>query len=238
MLASRGGDPPEIRDGYVDLLGDSEARWAHDSHRLFNRKLFPPVYERFWRPTVSRMFFGLTGPRARRERAVTLEMLGVAKGDRVIDVGCGSDNYTRYLADSSGTGLVVGIDASRAMAARAAQCGGGENLAYAVGDACSLPFEDATFDAACCVGVVHMVDRPMAALDEMVRVLVPGGKLVLLATRRPRRAETRIRRGIWFFGRDQLTDALRERGLVDVQRRTFRRGQFVSARKAGGTNGR
>ena len=233
MLASRDGARPTIEEGYVDALGDAELRWAHRSHRLFDRKLFPRVYERFWRPAVARAFLGLTGPRHRKEREMILGMLGVARGERTLDVGCGPGNYTSYLAQASQTGLVVGIDGSRAMIAAAAKRGGGDNLAYVVGDACSLPFDDGVFDAATCVGVIHMVNRPMAALDEMVRVLGPGGRLVIFATRRRRREEGRAWRGIWFFGRDELTDAMRERGLVNIERRVFRRSQFVSARKAG-----
>jgi len=234
MLEPRDGATSVARDGYVDLFGDAEPKWAHKSHRLFDRKLFPSVYERVWRPLVSRAFLGIGGPREREEREMALRMLGVVEGERVIDVGCGPGNYTPYLAAASRTGLVVGIDASRAMVAKAAARGGGENLAYVAGDACALPFGDASFDAASCVGVIHMVDRPMAALDEIVRVLVPGGRLVILATRRPRRAATRVRRGIWFFGRNELTDAMRERGLIDIEQHAVRRWQFVSARKAGG----
>jgi len=234
MLASHGGDRPAVKDGYVDVLGDGELKWAHKSHRLFDRKLFPRVYERFWRPAVGRSFLGLAGPGQRRERELIMEMLSISRGERVIDVGCGPGNYTPYLAEVSESGLVVGIDGSRAMVATAAKRGGGDNLAYVVGDACALPFEDGSFDAACCVGVIHMVDRPMVALDEMIRVLAPGGRLAIFATRRRRRTETRVLRGIWFFGRDELTRAMEGRGLVDIQRRVVGRSQFVSARKAGG----
>ena len=129
---------------------------------------------------------------------------------------------------------MVGIDGSRAMVATAAKRGGGDNLAYVVGDACALPFDDGSFDAACCVGVIHMVNRPMTALDEMIRVLAPGGRLIIFATRRRRRESARVSRGIWFFGRDELTRAMQERGLLDIDRRVVGRSQFVSARKAGG----
>jgi SAM-dependent methyltransferase len=231
MLRSGDGGPPAVRDGYVDLLDGAEAGWAHESHRVFDRKLFPSIYERFWRPIVSRAFLGLTGPRARRERELSLGMLGVQEGERVIDVGCGPGNYTRHLAAASQTGLVIGIDASRALVAAAAKRGGAENLAYAIGDACALPFEDESFDAASCVGVIHMVRDPIAALNEMIRVLVPGGRLFLGATIRPRRQASRVRRGVWFFGRDELTSAMQARGLVDIEQRVIGRGQFLLARK-------
>ena len=80
MLASHQGDRPAVKDGYVDVLGDKELKWGHKSHRLFNKSLFPRVYERFWRPVVARSFLGLTGPRHRKERELTLGMLGVSRG--------------------------------------------------------------------------------------------------------------------------------------------------------------
>lgn len=233
MMASpaEGGRRRDVKDGYIDVLGDLEPL-AHKSHRVFNRKRFPLIYERLWRPSVSRIFFGLAGPRLRAERELTLKMLAVSSGDRVIDVGCGPGNYTLHLAEASHSGLVVGLDASEAMVATAASRGGGANLAYLRGDACALPFDDNAFDAACCVGVIHMIDRPMVALDEMVRVLAPGGRLAVVATCRRRGAAARVRRGIRFFGHDELTTAMRERGLVDIDQRVVGRAQFLSARKA------
>ena len=181
-LLKTGSSVPAFDAGYVDVLRDGDAIGPHRGQQVFRRKGLPLVYERIWRPIVSRFFFGLRGPSAAAERRLTVERLELTGGDRVIDVGCGPGNYTRYLAKTAAGGLVVGIDASEAMVAAATKRGGSGNLAYVRGDACSLPFEDAVFDAACSVGVIHMVQRPLIALDEMVRVLAPGGRLVVVAS--------------------------------------------------------
>lgn len=223
--------PPAVTSGYVDVLGDRDAIGPHLGQQVFRRKMLVFIYERLWRPLVSRFFLGFRGPKAIEEKRLAVEMLGVSPGDRVIDVGCGPGNYTRDLAEAAGSGFVVGIDASEAMLAVAAKRHGTANSAFLRADACVLPFGDGVFDAACSVGVIHMVEKPMVALEEMVRVLSPGGRLVILASCAPRGRPGRARAGLTIFGHDELTGALRDRGLVEVEQRVVRRGQFVSARK-------
>ena len=224
--------PVDIDGDYLDVLGGDDPIGPHRGQQVFRSKAMPWVYERVWRPAVSRFFLGFSGPGAAKERRIALEMLEVREGDQVIDVGCGPGNYTRPLAEAAGEGLTIGLDASEAMVAAAARRGGGENLAYLRGDACALPFEDESFDVACSVGVIHMVDEPLVALAEMVRVLAPGGRLMVLASCARRERQRRERGGMTIFGRDELTGALREQGLRDIEQRVIRRGQFVVAQKS------
>src|SRR5437667_254204 len=55
-------------------------------------------------------------------------------------------------------------------------------VAYVRGDASALPFRDATFDAVCCFAALYLIDDPYAALDEIARVLAPGGRVALLSS--------------------------------------------------------
>ncbi len=59
------------------------------------------------------------GPTMADERLIALEMLELAPGERVLDIGCGPGNFTRAFARAAEDGLVVGIDASETMLARA-----------------------------------------------------------------------------------------------------------------------
>jgi SAM-dependent methyltransferase len=231
LLEPLDGEPLISKAGYFDVLGDRDPIGPHRGQQVFRKKFLPVIYERIWRPIVSRFFFGLSGPRAARERHTAMEMLDVSQGDSAIDVGCGPGNYTRHLATASGSGLVVGIDASEAMVAAAAKRGDGANIAYLRADASALPFRDGAFDVACSVGVIHMIEEPLAAVDEMVRVLAPGGRLVIMVSCMPRGRSRRVRGGVTFFTRNELTDALRERGLEEIDQRLYRRGQVVSACK-------
>ncbi len=217
---------------YVDVLGGKEAIGARRGQQVFRSRLLPFVYERIWRPLVARLFFFGWGLRAREERRMTMDRLAIEPASNVLDVGCGTGNYTRHLAVAAPEGLVVGIDASEAMVANAARRGGGDNLAYLRGDAGELPFRDGQFDAVCCVGVLHMLERPMSALAEMVRVLAPGGRLVVVASCARKPGERGVKRDITIFGRDELTDALAEWGLR-VDRVVVHRAQFVTGRREG-----
>jgi SAM-dependent methyltransferase len=216
---------------YMDVLGTHDAIGAHRGQQLFRTKLLTVIYERLWRPLVARFFFGLRGPNAEEERAITMNLLEISPGERLIDVGCGTGNYTRWLAKAARNGLVVGTDASEAMVAAAAERETADNAAYLRADACDLPFDDGSFDAACSVGVIHMIERPMVAIDEMVRVLAPGGRLVLVVSCGPSGKPMRKGGGATIFARDEVTDALRERGLLDIRQRVEHRAQFVAARK-------
>jgi SAM-dependent methyltransferase len=222
---------PLMNSGYVDVLGERDAIGPHLGQQVFRRKFLALIYERFWRPLVSRFFFGFGGPTASEERQLTMEMLAVSPGDRVIDVGCGPGNYIGDLAAAAGSGLVVGTDASEAMVAAATKRNSSANSAYLRADACALPFEDGTFDAACSVGVIHMIEKPMLAFAEMVRVLAPGGRLTVVVSCAPPGEPGYARGGVTVFAHDEVTGALRDHGLVDIDQRMIRRGQFVSARK-------
>jgi SAM-dependent methyltransferase len=232
LLRVRDGEQrPLAKSGYVDVLAGADAIGPHRGQQVFRKRIVVLVYERIWRPLVSRFFFGLRGPRAKAERQMTVNMLQLAPGDRVIDVGCGPGNYTRSLGQATGDGLVVGIDASEAMVAAAARRGGGANLAYLRGDGSALPFAEGQFDGACCVGVIHLIEDPMAALDEIVRVLSPGGRLAIAATCGREGAPARVRGGMTIFARNELVEGLSARGCVEIDQRIIGRGQIISARK-------
>lgn len=221
----------DVGGEYLDVLGNQDPIGPHRGQQVFRSKVLPKIYERFWRPVVLRFFVGLSGPRAAEERRMTMELLAVEPGDQVLDVGCGPGNYTRFLAGAAGEGLTVGLDASETMVAAAAKRSGGENLAYLRGDACALPFGDESFNAACSVGVIHMVAEPLLALAEMTRVLAPGGRLAVLASCTRPGQPRRERAGLTVFARDELTGALAEHGMVEIEQQVIGRGQIVSARK-------
>jgi SAM-dependent methyltransferase len=221
----------EENGGYIDVLGPIDAISSRASHQVVQKKNFPRIYERIWRPVVSRMFFGLFGMGPRKERRITLEMLDVSPGNQVLDVGCGPGNYTRYLAEAGGDGLAVGADASGAMLAAGVRLSEGSNLAFVRADACALPFEDGVFDIVSCVGTIHMIESPMAALAEMMRMLAPGGRIGMMTTCGRSGAPARVRNGVTVFARDELPRALAAGGLVEIEQRVVKRAQFISARK-------
>jgi ubiquinone/menaquinone biosynthesis C-methylase UbiE len=98
-----------------------------------------------------------------------------------VDIGCGNGRHAELLAATAER--VVGLDASRALLA-AARERLGDGAALVLGDATRLPFESDTVDLAVYVATVHHLptrrDR-RASLDELARVLTPGGRALVSA---------------------------------------------------------
>ena len=116
-----------------------------------------------------------------RRRQLVRDALGVAPGERVLDVGCGPGFYVAELLEQVGSdGSVVGIDSSQPMLAVAAhRSEGHDNVAFHEADATSLPVEEASFDAALSVQVLEYVSQVPAALAEIYRALRPGGRVLV-----------------------------------------------------------
>jgi ubiquinone/menaquinone biosynthesis C-methylase UbiE len=117
-----------------------------------------------------------------------VEVAAVQAGQRVLDLACGAGVVARHAAKAVGTaGRVVGLDVNTAMleVARAVpQYQEGASIEWREGDAVALPFAEAEFDRVLChQGLQFFRDRA-AALHEVFRVLVPGGRLALGVWRR------------------------------------------------------
>jgi arsenite methyltransferase len=116
-----------------------------------------------------------------RRRALVHEALGAQPGERILDAGCGPGFYVAEILERVGPeGSVVGVDASAPMLGVAAKrCEGHDNVAFHEGDVTALPVGDADFDRALCVQVLEYVADIPAALGELLRVLRPGGRVVI-----------------------------------------------------------
>jgi ubiquinone/menaquinone biosynthesis C-methylase UbiE len=108
----------------------------------------------------------------------------VRPGERVLDVACGTGVVTRILAERVDMdGRVVGLDINPEMLAAAQIAVSRPNIEWVVGNAMSMSLLNEVFDALVCQqGLQFIPDKP-AALREMRRVLVPGGRLALSAWR-------------------------------------------------------
>lgn len=243
VASARASSAGAWADGYLDLLGEEAPRSTGVTQDLMLTRIVPAIYERWWRPTLARAFKGLTGPGMAEEARIARLFLGLARGDRVLDVACGPGNFSREFAHAAGQeGLVVGLDASRTMLARGAADGeraGAANLALVRGDATALPFRDASFDGVCCFAALHLFAEPMGALDEMRRVLAPGGRIALMTsirrpvTVRPMKPVVERLSGMRVFEPEEITAALAQRGFGDIKRRVFGLVQFVGGRLPG-----
>jgi ubiquinone/menaquinone biosynthesis C-methylase UbiE len=118
-----------------------------------------------------------------RQQALRSEFLGAAgfpDGARIVDVGCGTGVLTRPLARLPGVSDVVGVDIAPSLLERARELAGDlPGISFEEGDARSLQFEDASFDAAVFDSTFSHVPGPEEALSEAFRVIRPGGVLAI-----------------------------------------------------------
>jgi SAM-dependent methyltransferase len=224
--------------GYLDLIGPDEPESTGAAQDLMRTRLVPSIYERWWRPALGRLAKGLLGPGMADERRIARLLLGLGPGDGVLDVACGTGQFSREFARAvEPGGLVVGIDVSETMLTRAVADTGPEQVAYVRGDAQELPFVDASFDAVCCFAAFHLFADPMRALDRMTAVLTPGGRIALFTSVRGRSLPLRTaesivaaRSGAHLFDRRRLVEELEARGFVEIRQRITGITQFVGGR--------
>ena len=137
-----------------------------------------------------------------RWRARTADWAGLSPGEAALDACCGTGDLALELDRRVGPeGTVVGCDFSEPMleaARRKAAQRGASQVRFEWADALELPYEDGSFDAATVgFGVRNLADLGRG-LDELNRVLKPGGRLVILEITQPRRPPLSAFYSLWF----------------------------------------
>jgi arsenite methyltransferase len=165
----------EIRRTYTDVSTDQEQEFIFPTGRAWARELGYPE------PELARV------PDATVESFAGVAnhwVLGrVAPGAVVLDLGCGAGTDLLIAAQMTGaTGRVIGVDMTAAMLERARASAdemGMDNVELHESLIESLPLDDASVDVVISNGVIDLVPDKDAVLDEIDRVLRPGGRLQL-----------------------------------------------------------
>lgn len=206
------------------------------AQRAMQNPLLAPIYERAWRPALFFTAMGFDLPHYRHEKQKAVEALRLRPGSTMVDVACGPGNFTRMYADAVGpTGVAIGIDLSAPMLARARLDNSASGAAYVRGSAHRLPFADRSLDAAACYGALYLIPEPFRALEEMIRVLRPGGRIAVMTSLG---ADRRLLRqlqeravapsGLRVFGRDEIYSRLRTAGFGELSLETHGVLQYVA----------
>lgn len=111
-----------------------------------------------------------------------VDLAALAPGERVLDLACGTGVVARLAAAKVGrTGHVTGLDLNAGMltVARSMPAPHGTRITWVEGSALALSLPDDSFDVIVCQQGLQFFPDQLAALREMHRVLVPGGRALL-----------------------------------------------------------
>ncbi|MHB9038282.1 MAG: bifunctional demethylmenaquinone methyltransferase/2-methoxy-6-polyprenyl-1,4-benzoquinol methylase UbiE [Armatimonadota bacterium] len=163
-------------------------------------------------PKYDLLNFVLSLTRHKAWRRFAVSKSGLVPGNRALDVCCGTGDFAFELARRVGPdGHVVGADFSVPMieiAREKAKRAGFANIEFVEANACALPFADDSFD---CVtvgfGLRNVADLPQA-VNEMTRVVRPGGKIVNLEISQVRSGLLRLPWKLYFCSLTPCTASL------------------------------
>jgi demethylmenaquinone methyltransferase / 2-methoxy-6-polyprenyl-1,4-benzoquinol methylase len=199
----------------------------------------------------------MTAGQDQRWRRMVARLATRQHSERVLDLGTGTGRLAEAILEARPTAHVVGLDFTEAMLRRASH-----QINPTCADALHLPFADDQFDAVVSAFLVRNLSSVAEGINEQVRVLRPGGRLVVLETTpgppgpigrlcrlyfrlavptlgrliaRDAAAYTYLPEStLAFLEPPRLASTLAERGLVDVRTRLMALGcvAITSARKA------
>jgi ubiquinone/menaquinone biosynthesis C-methylase UbiE len=112
---------------------------------------------------------------SQRLAPLLIDFAGLSSAQCVLDVGCGTGSLSFALARNPEVGGICGLDRSAEYVEYAERKNSDARLRFQVGDACELPFRDASFDHALSMLMLQFIPSPDLAVAEMRRVTRPGG---------------------------------------------------------------
>jgi ubiquinone/menaquinone biosynthesis C-methylase UbiE len=117
----------------------------------------------------------LMGRWSKKLAPLFINFAGLADGETILDVGCGTGSLTFALVEAADLKEVAAIDYSPIFVEAAKRRNTDARIEIRQADACALPFENGTFDRALALLVLHFVPETGKAVAEMRRVVRPGG---------------------------------------------------------------
>lgn len=155
-----------------------------------NQAMFDRIAKRY---DLMNRLISLGLDRSWRRRA--LRTLAPRPGGRYLDLGAGTGDLSLGILASEPAAKVVGLDPAREMLAigreKGIQRGVDGRVTFVVGDAQQLPFSDSRFDGIVLGFCIRNVEQRQRALEEIHRVLTPGGALVMLELTEPQHPVSR-----------------------------------------------
>jgi demethylmenaquinone methyltransferase/2-methoxy-6-polyprenyl-1,4-benzoquinol methylase len=157
-------------------------------------------------------------------RDEALSMLDIARGDRVLDVGCGTGFGTEGLLEH--TDDVHGLDQSIHQMEKAFEkFGKHDRVNFYRGDAERLPFADDSFDVLWSSGSIEYWPNPVEALEEFRRIVHPGNRVLVVGPDYPKSGVfQRLADAIMlFYDEEEAQQMFEAAGFVDIEHRVLQR---------------
>lgn len=169
--------PAKISLPYFDVLLDEIGHGNADVQQVFGRH----VHWGYWEdPAQADGSVNDFAAAAERLCQRVYLAAGVKEGDRLLDTGCGFGGTIASLNENFNNMQLVGLNIDPRQLARArqeVQPSGSNQIKFVEGDACRLPFEDASFDVVLAVECIFHFPNRVDFFREARRVLRPGGRL-------------------------------------------------------------
>ncbi len=122
-------------------------------------------------------------PAVQTLKAWALEQLAPADGETAVDVGSGTgEDVVRFAKLVGPEGRAIGVEPSPGLRAEAVRRGAAANMEFVDGYAGALPFDAESVDVLRSERVLQHVTDPAGAVEDMARVLRPGGRIALIDT--------------------------------------------------------
>jgi ubiquinone/menaquinone biosynthesis C-methylase UbiE len=175
-----------FQNGIADLAPPKPSGRGLTQH-LMESRFYARFYEDVMRPRLTSL---VSNRSMREEFALSSEMLDLDADTRLLDVACGTGNFTRYFTQKlrekhgvDGNFLVTGMDLSWPMLETARtylRREGLDDQVYLIrGDASRIPARRAAFNRLHCSGALHLMPRIDEVLRNFARVVEPGGVCVI-----------------------------------------------------------
>ena len=220
----------------VPRLPSGSTRVRQSLRRFVEFKGIRRAHDSDYRDTVKKLYDGPRGAAIRLSSVISLHdplvgymlrsgQFDIGRFRSILDVGSGSGQILRHVLRQSGDDVrIVACDLSPNMLHRARLRLKSDRPQFVAADMKNLPFADESFDCITCGWVIEHLPDPRPGLREMLRVLQPGGSLLLMATEDTLTGALSSR--TWkcrTYNRDELREACEEVGFEWTQQFWFTR---------------
>ncbi|MEQ8189708.1 MAG: methyltransferase domain-containing protein [Candidatus Eremiobacterota bacterium] len=139
---------------------------------------------------------------------VLLHNLGNLNGKRLLDAGCGKGRYCKLIKEFYPDADVTGLDISEEMLSHLPSY-----IRKVKNGILDMPFSDGEFDAVICIEALEHVIQIKEGVEELSRVLSPGGKLIIIDKNKDKLANFNIPDWEKWFDREELIKFMKDNGF-------------------------